>query len=159
MATARKRRKPAPKILKRKAAPAKARRAPASKAKAKPRPKPRAPGIVRGVHALLYSSQADELRAFIRDKLGFKATDVGGGWLVFDVPEADLGVHPTDGSPSSGSAHVSFYCDDIAASLRTLKSRGVEVTQDVVDQGWGLVAKLKVPGGFDVQLFQPKYGK
>ncbi len=95
MATARKRRKPTPKISQRKAAPAKARRAPASKAKVKPQPKPRAPGIVRGVHALLYSSQADELRAFIRDKLGFKATD----------------------------------------------------------------AKLKVPGGFDVQLFQPKYGK
>lgn len=159
MATAMKRRKPAPRISKRKAAPAK--RAPASKAKPKPQPKPRPkpPGIVRGVHALLYSSQAHELRAFIRDKLGFKATDVGEGWLVFDVPYADLGVHPTEGDPPSGTAHVSFYCDDIAASLRELKSRGVEVAQDVVDQGWGLVAKLKVPGGFDVQLFQPKYGK
>jgi predicted enzyme related to lactoylglutathione lyase len=158
MATAKKRKKPAPKISKRKAAPAKAKRASAW-AKPKPQPKPRAPGIVRGVHALLYSSQADELRAFIRDKLGFKATDVGDGWLVFDVPYADLGVHPTEGDPPSGTAHVSFYCDDIAASLRGLKSRGVEVTQEVVDQGWGLVAKLKVPGGFDVQLFQPKYGK
>ena len=159
MATASKRRKPTPKTSKRKAAPAKAKRVPASKAKAKPQAKPRAPGIVRGVHALIYSSQADELRAFIRDKLGFKATDVGEGWLVFDVPEADLGVHPTESDPASGSAHVSFYCDDIAASLRTLKSRGVEVAQEVVDQGWGLVAKLKVPGGFDVQLYQPKYKK
>jgi predicted enzyme related to lactoylglutathione lyase len=159
MATAKTRGKPAPKISKRKAAPAKVRRAPASKAKAKPQAKPTSPGIVRGVHALLYSSQADELRAFIRDKLGFKATDVGGGWLVFDVPEADLGVHPTDSDPASGTAHVSFYCDDIAASLHTLKSRGVEVAQEVVDQGWGLVAKLKVPGGFEAQLYQPTYKK
>ena len=51
--------------------------------------------MIRGLHAMFYSSQAEELRAFFRDKLGFHATDVGDGWLIFDIPEADLGVHPT----------------------------------------------------------------
>jgi hypothetical protein len=36
--------------------------------------------MIRGLHAMFYSSQADELRAFFRDKLGFRGTDVGGGW-------------------------------------------------------------------------------
>ena len=87
--------------------------------------------MIRGMHAMFYSSQAEELRAFIRDKLGFSGTDVGGGWLIFDAPEADLGVHPTEGSdPVSGTADVSFYCDDIEATMRELRTRGVEFTQE-----------------------------
>jgi predicted enzyme related to lactoylglutathione lyase len=109
---------------------------------------------------MFYSSQADELRAFFRDKLRLAATDVGGGWLIFDAPEADLGVHPTeaDGAPS-GTADISFYCDDIAATVRELAARGVRFVQDVEDHGYGWVTYFDVPGGFKVQLYQPKYGK
>ena len=81
--------------------------------------------MIRGMHAMFYSSQADELRAFFRDKLGLAGTDVGGGWLIFDAPEADLGVHPTEGAPPSGTADISFYCDDIHATVSELESRGV----------------------------------
>ena len=116
--------------------------------------------MIRGMHAMFYSSQAEELRAFIRDKLGFSGTDVGGGWLIFDVPEADLGAHPTEGSdPVSGTADVSFYCDDIEATMRELRARGVEFTQKAEDHGFGLVTFFNVPGGFKVQLYQPKYQK
>ena len=71
--------------------------------------------------------------SFLRDKLGFPATDVGGGWLIFNPPEADLGVHPTDdkGGPGSGTADLSFYCDDIVETVKELRSRGVEFTRDV----------------------------
>jgi catechol 2,3-dioxygenase-like lactoylglutathione lyase family enzyme len=116
--------------------------------------------MIRGMHALFYSSQAEELRAFIRDKLGFRGTDVGGGWLIFDAPEADLGVHPTEGSePVSGTADISFYCDDIEATMRDLRARGVEFTQKAEDRGFGSVTFFNVPGGFKVQLYQPKYRK
>ena len=65
--------------------------------------------MIRGLHAMFYSSQADELRAFLRDKLEFNGTDVGGAWLIFDTPEADIGVHPTDGNDvASGTADISF---------------------------------------------------
>jgi predicted enzyme related to lactoylglutathione lyase len=122
--------------------------------------KPKSPGPIRGMHGMLYSSQAGELRAFLRDKVGLKGTDVGGGWLIFNAPEADLGVHPTEGDePKSGTADISFYCDDLQASVRTLKSRGVEFSMEPADHGYGYVAKFKVPGGFDVQLYQPKYRK
>jgi catechol 2,3-dioxygenase-like lactoylglutathione lyase family enzyme len=109
---------------------------------------------------MFYSSQADELRAFLKDKLGLKGADVGGGWLIFDAPEADLGVHPTDGEKvASGTADISFYCDDIGETVRELKARGVEFTDEVEDHGYGLVTHFKVPGGFRVQLYQPKYAK
>ncbi len=65
--------------------------------------------MIRGMHAMFYSSQAEALRTFLKDKLGLDGTDVGGGWLIFDAPEADLGVHPTEGSEAvSGTAEISF---------------------------------------------------
>ncbi len=116
--------------------------------------------MIRGLHAMFYSSQAAELRAFLRDKLGLKGTDVGDGWLIFDAPEADLGVHPTDGEEApSGTANISFYCDDITQTVRELRAKGVEFTQEVEDHGYGLVTFFKVPGGFTIQLYQPKYEK
>jgi len=84
--------------------------------------------MIKGVHAMFYSGQAEELRAFLRDKLQLPCTDVGGGWLVFDFAQADLGVHPTGfpGSPPSGTHDVSFFCDDIEATVAELRARGVE---------------------------------
>jgi catechol 2,3-dioxygenase-like lactoylglutathione lyase family enzyme len=116
--------------------------------------------MIRGLHAMFYSSNAAELRAFFRDQLGLHSNDVGEGWLIFDTPEADLGVHPTEGKePASGTADISFYCDDIVQTVSELQSRGVEFTQEVQDHGYGLVTHFKVPGDFVVQLYQPKYEK
>ena len=116
--------------------------------------------MIKGMHAMFYSSEAAALRAFLRDKLGLGATDVGEGWLIFDAPEADLGVHPTEGKdPPSGTADISFYCDDIAATVGEMKARGVEFVHDVEDHGYGLVTHFKVPGGFQIQLYQPRYSK
>ena len=116
--------------------------------------------MIRGMHAMFYSSEAAALRTFFKEKLGLPATDVGGGWLIFDAPEADLGVHPTEGSdPPSGTADLSFYCDDIAQTVSELTARGVEFTQPVEDHGYGLVTHFSVPGGFEVQLYQPRYAK
>jgi catechol 2,3-dioxygenase-like lactoylglutathione lyase family enzyme len=126
--------------------------------------------MIRGMHAMFYSSQAAELRTFLRDKLGLPATDVGEGWLIFDAPEADLGVHPTGeagtaaggaAAPPSGTADISFYCDDIEATVAELKAKGVEFTQPIEDHGYGLVTHMSVPGGFAIQLYlyQPRYVK
>jgi len=109
---------------------------------------------------MFYSSKADELRAFFKDKLGLDSSDVGDGWLIFDVPEADLGVHPTErGGVVSGTADISFYCDDIEATVEDLRARGVVFPQEVEDHGYGLVTHFKAPGEFTIQLYQPKYRK
>jgi catechol 2,3-dioxygenase-like lactoylglutathione lyase family enzyme len=117
--------------------------------------------MIKGVHTMFYSSDAAGLRDFLRDKIGFKATDIGDGWLIFDLPEADMGCHPADetgerGAPS-GTAHISFYCDDIQQTVKELKGKGVEFKGEVEDQGWGLVTKFLAPGDFYIQLYQPKY--
>jgi hypothetical protein len=110
---------------------------------------------------MFYTSEPEALRAFLRDKLRLPSFDVGGGWLIFDLPEADMGCHPADaaeGAPS-GTHDISFYCDDIEKTVAELKARGVEFTGPVADRGYGLVTYFKVPGGFDVQLYQPRYAK
>ncbi len=116
--------------------------------------------MIRGMHAMFYSSEAEALRAFIRDKLSLPNTDVGDGWLIFDAPQADLGVHPIDDAgPPSGTADISFYCDKIHETVAELKLRDVEFTQEIEDHGYGLVTFFKVPGGFKVQLYEPRYKK
>jgi hypothetical protein len=110
---------------------------------------------------MFYSSEAEELRAFIRDKLGFPHTDVGEGWLIFDLPEADMGCHPTEegaGEPSGAHA-ISFYCDNIEQTVSELKSRGVEFDDEISDRGFGLVINFTMPGDVKVQLYQPLYSK
>jgi catechol 2,3-dioxygenase-like lactoylglutathione lyase family enzyme len=118
--------------------------------------------MIRGVHTMFYSSQAEAMRAFVRDKLGFPFTDVGEGWLIFDVPAADLGVHPADESQPharAGTHAISFFCDQIEQTVADLKAKGVEFTAPVEDQGYGLVTYFKMPGDVTVQLYQPHYSK
>jgi len=107
------------------------------------------------MHGLLYTPEPDELRVFIRDKLGLPFTDTGEGWLIFDLPEADLGVHPS----KRASHSISFYCDDISKTVEELRSRGVEFTSGITDEGWGLLTHLRMPGGMDMELYEPKYAK
>ena len=123
------------------------------------------PIMIRGVHTMFYSSDADATRAFLRDVLRFPCTDVGGGWLIFDLPEADMGCHPAadtaeagEGAPA-GTPHISFYCDDIHGTVAELTSRGVRFTGPVEDHGYGLVTHFAMPGGITVQLYEPRYTK
>ena len=117
--------------------------------------------MIRGIHGLFYSSEADAMRAFIRDKLRLPFTDTGEGWLIFDLPEGDIGVHPLDenGLPPSGTHDVSFYCDDIHGTVAELRSRGVRFDAEVADHGYGFVTYFTMPGNVKVQLYEPKYQK
>ena len=120
--------------------------------------------MIKGVHTMFYSSEPEALREFLRDKLGFDSyTDVGDGWLIFDLPDADMGGHRADpsgehGAPA-GTHDISFYCDDIDATVAELGSRGVVFDGEVVDAGFGLVVHFEMPGGVRVQLYQPHYEK
>jgi hypothetical protein len=107
------------------------------------------------MHGLLYTPEPDAPRAFIRDKLGLQSADIGGGWLVFELPEADLGVHPSE----KASHSISLYCDDMAKAVEELKSRGVEFSSGITDQGWGLLTHTRMPGGAEMELYEPKCTK
>ena len=117
--------------------------------------------MIKGIHTMFYTSEPEKLRDFMRDKLNLKSTDVGDGWLIFNLPEADMGCHPSneaDGAPS-GTHDISFYCDDINKTVAELKEKGVKFKGHVEDHGYGLVTYFEMPGNFYVQLYQPKYRK
>lgn len=115
--------------------------------------------MIKGIHAMFYSSKAEELRSFLRDKLELRSFDIGGGWLIFDLPGAEVGCHPVDleKGRNSGAQHVSFYCDDIRGTVAELSARGVEFTGPITETEWGFAASLKAPGDFEIVLFQPRY--
>ena len=119
--------------------------------------------MIKGVHTMFYTSEPEALRAFLRDKLDFPYTDVGEGWLIFDLLEADMGCHPAGDSgehgKSSGTHDISFYCDDIEKTVQELKERGVEFRGGIEDMGFGLATHFVMPGDVSVQLYQPHYTK
>jgi hypothetical protein len=114
--------------------------------------------MIKGMHGMFYSSKAKELRAFLKDKLELNAHDIGGGWLIYDLPVCDLGVHPTDGDDSmSGTHDLSFFTDDLEGTVASMRKKGVKFDDEIADHGYGFVTHLTMPGGVKVQLYQPKY--
>lgn len=116
--------------------------------------------MITGVHTIIYSTAADDVRAFLRDVIGFSGRDIGGGWLVFALPPAELAVHPVEEKPSSvllGQCELYLMCDDINTTLEELRSKGVEVSRPVSDEGWGLLTALRLPGGTELGLYEPRH--
>lgn len=118
--------------------------------------------MISGFHSILYSDDPEATRAFLRDVLRWPHADAGDGWLIFRTPPSEVGVHPTTGPDGErwGTVprhEVSLMCDDIEATIAELRSRGAEVSDQVVDQGYGLVTDLTIPGAGTVHLYQPRY--
>jgi predicted enzyme related to lactoylglutathione lyase len=110
--------------------------------------------MITGLHAIIYSGGADEDRAFFRDVLGLSSVDAGGGWLIFAMPPTELAVHPTGGP---GMHELYLMCDDIHATLDELRGKGVEVSSEITDQGWGLLSSIKLPSGNDLSIYEPRH--
>jgi len=113
---------------------------------------------ITGAHMLLYSSEPEALRAALRDVFGFRSVDAGGGWLIFALPPAELGVHPAEGAKENAAAHqISFMCDDIAATVAGLRAKGVRIEGDPQDMGWGITVTMMLPGGVPLMLYEPRH--
>ncbi len=110
--------------------------------------------MINGAHVIVYSTDADADRAFIRDVLGFANVDAGGGWLVFKLPPAELAVHPT-GEESKHEFHL--MCDDLEETLATLAAKGVELARPVTSAGWGERAAIRLPSGSELSLYEPRH--
>jgi hypothetical protein len=110
--------------------------------------------MITGVHAIVFSPEAEKVRAFFADVLGLPSVDAGGGWPIFALPPAELAVHPAE---DAGRQQLYLMCDDIRATLAELRDKGVEVAQDVSDQGWGLLAAIGMPDGSELPVYQPRH--
>ena len=112
--------------------------------------------MITGIHALLYAKDADATRALFRDVLGFTSVDAGHGWLIFALPPAELGIHPED-EHGEGRAELYLMCDTLESTLGELRSKGVEIARPVSDQGWGRVTAIRLPGGGELGLYEPRH--
>jgi predicted enzyme related to lactoylglutathione lyase len=108
------------------------------------------------MHAIVFSPEAEQVRSFFADVLGMPAVDAGGGWPIFALPPAELAVHPADGA-SAGHQELYLMCDDIQATLAELKAKGAEVAREVSDQGWGLLAAIRLPDGSELPIYEPRH--
>ena len=109
--------------------------------------------MISGAHVILYSKDAEADRAFFRDVLGFPAVDAGRGWLIFALPPAEAAFHPSD---QNGHHELYFLCDDVKAEIAALAKKNVKCAE-VHEERWGSVTKVRLPGGGEVGLYQPKH--
>src|SRR6185503_1309600 len=107
-----------------------------------------------GTHALIYSKKDEATRAFFRDVLDFPSVDSGRGWLIFALPPAELGIHPSDGA---GAHELYLMCDDLEATIAELAAKGLRTNRTTTDQGWGRVTTLQIADGVDVGLYEPRH--
>jgi catechol 2,3-dioxygenase-like lactoylglutathione lyase family enzyme len=110
--------------------------------------------MITGMHTIVFSPDAVKMRAFFADVLNLRSVDAGGGWLIFALPPAELAVHPADGD---GRPELYLMCDDIQATLAELRAKGVETAREVSDQGWGLLAAIRLPDGAELPIYQPRH--
>ena len=118
---------------------------------------------INGAHLLLYSDNPEADRAFFRDVLGFGSVDAGGGWLIFALPPAEAGIHPSDGErrqPHGGrqllGSVLYLMCDNLPALMKSLQANGVSCSL-TEQEDWGLKTTIQLPSGGEIGLYQPTH--
>jgi catechol 2,3-dioxygenase-like lactoylglutathione lyase family enzyme len=109
---------------------------------------------ITGAHALIYTSEPEAVRQIFRDVFGFEHVDAGGGWLIFKLPPAELGIHPDEHVVRHD---VSLMCDDIRATMDELKGKGIQFAGEPEDEGFGIGVTMILPGGAELLLYEPRH--
>jgi len=111
--------------------------------------------MIIGAHSIIYSTKPEVDREFLRDVLEFPSVDVGGGWLIFGLPPAEVAVHPSE----ENDVHE-FYlmCEDVEALIGRMRGVGVACSP-VQNQGWGMLTHVTLPGGGKLGIYQPRHAR
>lgn len=110
--------------------------------------------MINGVHAIMFSPDAERLRDFLRDVLELPSVDAGGGWPIFALPPAELAAHPTEGS---GSHELYLMCDDLRATMADLEAKGVTFSRPVSEERFGSLTAIALPDGAELCLYEPRH--
>jgi len=114
--------------------------------------------MITAAHVIAFADDADAARSFFRDVLELPAVDAGDGWLIFAMPPTELAIHPGGGWGEGEGGHRLFLvCDKIESTVDELKAKGVECSDEIADEGWGLLTTFTVPGHGEVGLYQPAH--
>jgi len=109
--------------------------------------------MISGAHVIVYSKDAEADRTFFKDVLGFASVDAGHDWLIFALPPAEAAFHPGD---ANDEHELYFMCDDLVVEIAALRAKGVRCSE-VQEARWGSITKLRLPGGGEIGLYQPKH--
>ena len=111
--------------------------------------------MINGAHAVIYSKDADADHAFFKDVLGLRSVDAGGGWLIFALPPAEVACHPGE---KNNQHEIFLMCEDLQATIAALDAKGIQCTE-VQEPRWGILTKIRLPGGGELGLYQPKHAR
>ncbi len=81
--------------------------------------------------------------------------------MIFALPPAEAGIHPTEGKAKDGSrsqpgAVVYLMCDDLKAEMKRLKAKKVSCSAAATER-WGIRTTLRLPSGAELGLYQPTH--
>lgn len=124
--------------------------------------------MIKGIHFLLYSFDPDADRRFLREVFDWPHVDAHGGWLIFALPPAELGVHPLDSDDATEKSSSSGFgpgqcepyvmCEDLDATMSELAAKGAEfIEEPSVDAGVGRFTAIRLPGGGRLGVYQPAH--
>ena len=111
--------------------------------------------MITGAHSIVYSTNSDADREFFQNVLKLPSVDVGGGWLIFGLPPAEVAVHPSD---KNGVHELYLICNDIEVFMTEMERRGI-ACDPVSDQGWGLLTQLTLPGGGKLGVYEARHAR
>ncbi len=112
--------------------------------------------MINGAHCIIYSTNSEADRGFLKDVLNLPSVDVGQGWLIFGLPPSEIAIHP---AAETGGRHELFLmCPDVEAFVTEMERRGIACT-DVSDQGWGLLTEVTLPGGGKISAYEPRHAR
>jgi hypothetical protein len=111
--------------------------------------------MITGAHSIIYSTNPEADRSFLRDVLKLPHVDVGHGWLIFGLPPAEVAIHPSD----KNDVHE-FYlmCDDVKVFVARMKQHNISC-EEIQDQGWGVLTHVTLPGGGKIGVYQPRHAR
>ncbi len=109
--------------------------------------------MITGAHSIIYSTDAEADRTFLREVLGFPHVDVGGGWLIFGLPPAEIAVHPSE---KNDVHELYLMCEDIEALIVYMTDHNIDCSP-VHEERWGLRTHVTLPGGGQLGIYQPKH--
>jgi hypothetical protein len=90
----------------------------------------------------------------LRDALGWDFVEDTPGWLIFKLPPAEIGVHPSEGATSH---QICLMCDDLEATMAELRAKGIEFRGGPDEESFGITTTMLLPGGVELLLYQPTH--
>ena len=111
--------------------------------------------FISGAHVMIFTRDEEADRAFLRDVLEIPCIDSGGGWLIFKLPPAELGVH---GGEHTDLHQLYLMCDTLDSAMARLADNGVHCSEPFT-AGWGRATSVPLPGGGQLGLYEPRHAR